>query len=221
MSGKTDLWDRLGKTDPAHTKPFKRAGGFAGTSIKPMWSYHRMTEEFGACGVGWGVNKPSFQVVQTDDEALVFCIVSIWHGDRENVVFGVGGDRAVGKNRNGVFTDDEAFKKAFTDATTNALKMIGVGADIHMGRFDDDKYVNELRSEFSENQDAGDEGNASRKKFIAECVATINRIGAFPNPLDLRNWWSSEIEKKKRRDFELSQDEVDDLLALVKEKVKR
>lgn len=145
MTSKTEIWDRLGKTDPKHTKPFSRAGGFKGTAIKPMFSYRRMTEEFGACGVGWGINEPSFQVVPAGDEILVYCTVSIWHGARENIVFGVGGDKCVAKFKSGPHTDDEAFKKAFTDAITNALKLIGVGADVHMGMFDDSKYVNSLR----------------------------------------------------------------------------
>jgi hypothetical protein len=142
---KTELWDRLGKTDPKHTKSFQRSGGFKGTAIKPMFSYRRMTEEFGPCGVGWGVNEPSFQVVSAGDEILVYCTVSVWHTSRDNVTFGVGGDKVCGKNRNGTFTDDEAFKKAFTDGVTNALKLIGVGADVHMGLFDDQKYVNSIR----------------------------------------------------------------------------
>lgn len=146
----TDLWDRLGKTDPKHTKAFQRSGGFRGTAIKPMWSFRRMTEEFGPCGTGWGINEPKFQIVEAADETLVYCTVSIWHGDRTQIVFGVGGDKAMGKNRNGVVTDDEAFKKSFTDAVTNALKLIGVGADIHMGLFEDNKYVSEVRAEFAE-----------------------------------------------------------------------
>lgn len=147
----TDLWDKLGKTDPAHTKQFTRGGGFRGTAIKPMWSYRRMTEEFGPCGQGWGINAPSFQVVPTDGEVLVYCTVSIWYGERERVVFGVGGDKVVGKFTSGLKSDDEAFKKAFTDGITNALKMIGVGADVHMGMFDDNKYVNEMKAEFRQN----------------------------------------------------------------------
>ncbi|MDX1222737.1 hypothetical protein GOL85_13490 [Sinorhizobium medicae] len=147
---KTDLWDKLGKTDPAHTKSFQRGGGFRGTAIKPMWSYRRMTEEFGPCGTGWGINEPSFQVVPVGDETLVYCTVSVWHETRDQKVFGVGGDKVAGKNKHGVQTDDEAFKKAFTDAVTNALKLIGVGADVHMGMFDDSKYVNTLQREFAE-----------------------------------------------------------------------
>jgi len=151
MSENTKLWDILGRTDPKHTKPFRRAGGFTGTAIKPIWSFRRMTEEFGPCGTGWGVMKPEFQVVPGHDgEVLVYCIVAIWYGDAKEAVFGVGGDKVVGKNKNGLSSDDEAFKKAFTDAATNALKLIGIGADVHMGLFEDNKYVNSMNEEFSD-----------------------------------------------------------------------
>ncbi len=150
MSSNTDLWDRLGKTDPAHTKPFQRAGGFKGTAIKPMWSYRRMTEEYGPCGVGWGIGEPSFKIIEAGGEVLVYCIASVWHGKRENVVYGVGGDKALAKFSSGLKTDDEALKKAFTDGVTNALKMIGVGADVHMGMFDDSKYVSEMKAEYAQ-----------------------------------------------------------------------
>lgn len=158
----TRLWDVLGKTDPSHTKGFKRAGGFSGTAIKPMWSFRRMTEQFGPCGLGWGVNEPSFQVVPgCDGEVLVYCTVSVWYGegtgDNErncvhSPIFGVGGDKVVVKQTSGLRSDDEAFKKAYTDAIGNALKLIGVGADVHMGLFDDSKYVNEMRQEFAEDK---------------------------------------------------------------------
>lgn len=148
----TALWDRLGKTDPAHTKQFKRGGGFSGTAIKPMWSYRRMTEEFGPCGVGWGVNEPSFRLVEAEGEILVYCTASVWYRLKDDVatVYGVGGDKVVSKNKYGLQTDDEAFKKAYTDAITNALKLIGVGADVHMGLFEDSKYVAEMRDEFAD-----------------------------------------------------------------------
>lgn len=155
MANNTEIWDLLCKTDPAHTKSFKRSGGFSGTAIKPIWTIHRMTEVFGPCGKGWGIGEPTFQVVHAGDEILVYCTASIWHGARDQTVFGVGGDKAVGKFSTGLKSDDEAFKKAFTDAVTNALKFIGASADVHMGMFDDSKYVTELKAEFAEpRQDA-------------------------------------------------------------------
>lgn len=204
-----DLWDKLGRTDPKHTKGFSRAGGFKGTAIKPMWAYRRMTEEFGACGVGWGVNEPSFQVVPSEGEILVYCTASIWHGTRDQVVYGVGGDKVAAKRKDGgTFCDDEAFKKSFTDAITNALKLIGVGADVHMGLFDDVKYVNEMKHEFAEEQD---NSSAGRAQYIAEAKA---KIAGFPDgDLRIRTWW--EGEKQARRDFDLSAAEVDQLKVLV------
>lgn len=153
MSENTKLWDLLGRTDPRHTKPFTRGGGFKGTAIKPMFSYRRMTEEFGPCGFGWGVGEPVFQVVPgSDGEVLVYCTASVWYRQEEKEcrVYGVGGDKIVNKFSSGLKSDDEAFKKAFTDAVTNALKLIGVGADVHMGMFDDSKYVNTMRDEFAD-----------------------------------------------------------------------
>jgi hypothetical protein len=154
----TDLWDRLGKTNPVHTKPFQRSGGFKGTAIKPMWSYHKMTEEFGPCGEGWGINEPSFQVMPgADGEVLVYCTISIWYGPKPvRVVYGVGGDKVISKFSSGLKSDDEAFKKAFTDAITNALKLIGVGADVHMGLFEDSKYVASVTAEFNRDEVADD-----------------------------------------------------------------
>jgi uncharacterized short protein YbdD (DUF466 family) len=162
MSENTKIWDQLGQTDPKHTKQFTRAGGFKGTAIKPMWSYRRMTETFGPCGIGWGQGEPTFQVVPgIDGEVLVYCTASIWYCEGETMsrtVYGVGGDKIVThikanekyKTQERWANDDEAFKKAYTDAVTNALKMIGVGADVHMGMFDDNKYVNTMREEFAD-----------------------------------------------------------------------
>jgi hypothetical protein len=206
MTSKTDLWDRLGKTDPSHTKQFKRSGGFSGTAIKPMWSYRRMTEEYGPCGEGWGVNEPSFQVVPgPEGEVLVYCTVSIWHGDRDRTVFGVGGDKVVGKNKYGLSSDDEAFKKAFTDAVTNALKLIGVGSDVHMGMFDDSKYVNERKQDEARKEPAPAD-NESRVAYIAQCRELIRKATDADK---LATWWKDQ--KQVRADFELTQAEVSEL----------
>lgn len=149
VSENTKIWDALAKTDPKHTKPFQRAGGFKGTAVKPIYLSLKMTEHFGACGEGWGMAEPKFQVVQAGEKTAVYCTVGLWYSVRDNIVYGVGGDIVAGSNKNGPFIDDEAFKKSYTDALGNAMKQIGMSADVHMGQHDDDKYVRELREEFS------------------------------------------------------------------------
>lgn len=132
------IWSALEKTDPTATKPFSRAGGFRGTATKPIYHEKKLTEHFGPCGMGWGMERPEFQLVTAENEILVFCTVAIWYVDgRESAkVWGVGGDKVVARRGEGAFANDEAFKAAFTDALGNAMKHIGVGADVHMGEFD-------------------------------------------------------------------------------------
>lgn len=149
----TRIWEVLGKTDPKHTKYFKRSGGFSGTAIKPMWANQRMTEFFGPCGTGWGSTEPQFQIVPADKEIMVYCTVGLWYLEagsaaRSEIVYGVGGDKVLKSQTSGLRADDEAFKMAYTDALGNAMKFIGVAADIHMGMFDDSKYRDEMAAEF-------------------------------------------------------------------------
>lgn len=155
MTDNLDIWNKLGRTNPEHTKKFTRGGGFKGTAIKPIYTDQKMTEVFGACGDGWGYSQPTFQLVPgSDGQTAVYCWLSIWYrkpnGERSEPVHGVGGDFAVKKFSSGLTTDDEAFKKAFTDALGNAMKHLGMSADVHMGLFDDNKYLAQVTREFAE-----------------------------------------------------------------------
>lgn len=218
MTSNTELWDKLGKTDPAHTKGFTRGGGFKGTAIKPMWSYRRMTEEFGPVGKGWGIYAPSFQVVPgTDGETLVFCTVSIWYEKPDQMSWGVGGDKVIAKFSSGHKSDDEAFKKAFTDAITNAMKFIGVGADVHMGMFDDSKYVNTITKEF-EAEKAGEKkpepkpiSAAEQKRQLAEIdkdlldthsINDVKRVADIWQVIATRDGWSRDYKLAAKEKFD-------------------
>jgi len=177
------VWEALSKTDPAHTKKFQRAGGFKGTSVKPIWMTRKMTELFGPCGSGWGMGKPEFTVVPAGDNIMVYCTASVWWEKPANIAYGVGGDVVLGKNRNGPFTDDEAFKKAYTDALSNAMKQIGMAADVHMGQHDDDKYVSALAKEFGEGPT--EPKPASNQKFGGPLTKTAlkDKMRAFAGDL--------------------------------------
>lgn len=155
MTDNLAIWNTLGRTSPEHTKGFTRGGGFKGTAVKPIYTEQKMTEMFGPCGIGWGFSEPTFQLVPgSDGQTAVYCWLTLWFvhdGARSAPIPGVGGDFVVVKQSSGLRTDDEAFKKAFTDAIGNAMKHLGMSADVHMGRFDDSKYVNELKREDAEN----------------------------------------------------------------------
>lgn len=152
-----NVWNKLAVTDPAHTTTFKRAGGFSGTAVKPIYTIKKMTELFGPIGQKWGADDVRFETVRADNgEVLVFCTVSVWarlgvgndpvaHG-----IHGVGGDKVAVLTKDGTLrTNDEAYKMAFTDAVGNALKYLGMSADVHMGLFDDSKYVREVSAQIT------------------------------------------------------------------------
>jgi hypothetical protein len=152
----TDIWNALEPTDPKYTKNFKK--GFSGTAINPTYGMKKLTEVFGACGVGWGdeIIESRFDegawFNERDRETIHTIILKLWfyNGEGEKAsVIGVGTTTFIGQNKHGVFTDEEYFKKTMTDALSNASKKLGLSADIFMGLYDDSKYLNEVTQKFA------------------------------------------------------------------------
>jgi hypothetical protein len=71
----------------------------------------------------------------------------MWHEKRENK-FSVFGQASLLKTVKGVEkTDEDSVKKALTDAITKGLSYLGFNADVFLGKFDDNKYVQSLHDE--------------------------------------------------------------------------
>lgn len=146
-----NLWNSLEKTDPQYTKNFTRGGGFSGTAINATYIIKRMTETFGPCGKGWvfEILEDKFvegHTLSNGDRALIHMIKGVIKYQIDNVWYSTGPQYGqttfVGENRNGTFTDEEAPKKSITDAIGKCAVLLGVCADVHLGQFDDNKYVN-------------------------------------------------------------------------------
>jgi len=144
------FWDKLKTTDPRSTKAMNKGWGKL-TTIDPQWQIMRMTETFGPIGWGW---KHENKFVYTDK--LVFAEVTIYWRDEDTInptktltnSFGpISSVQSLFKT-NGKL-DDEAPKKAMTDAMTKAFSHLGLCADVFMGKFDSSKYVDELYKEFN------------------------------------------------------------------------
>lgn len=120
-----ELWDSLCKTDPKHTRGFSTRSGFKGTTIDAMWLVKRMTETFGPAGSGWGWDQSTREVsVPMPDgqiEMLAIAMVKIWWWDssaneRRYVPEQTGSAPLVLKRKRGPLLDEEAHKKATTNA---------------------------------------------------------------------------------------------------------
>lgn len=166
MSSNLEIWQKVEVTPPDHTKGFAgRAGGFKGTAMNATWLAQRATELFGPCGIGWGMTVLDDRYVSgaplLDKEGTVIghelvhvVHAKLWyiHEGKRGEIEQYGQTQMVGKNKNGLFTDEEAPKKSMTDAMSKCLSMLGFGADIFKGYYDDNKYVNDLRREFREEE---------------------------------------------------------------------
>jgi hypothetical protein len=161
------LWNAVVTTDPAYTKSFTRGGGFKGTAINFVYLARKATEAFGPMGMGWGAvvldekYQPGAPIAANPDGSIVYAIthvlrIKLWYvlGEQRGEIESYGQTTYVGKNSNGTFTDEEAPKKSMTDAMSKALSWLGFGADVHLGLFDDNKYVNDRRREFGDGKEA-------------------------------------------------------------------
>ncbi len=121
-----------------------KGGRLAGmTDINPMWRIKKMTELFGPCGVGWATKNESYslQSSPTGEVAVIYELDLIvkQNGEWSLPIKGIGGAMYIAKEKNGLCCDDEAFKKAKTDAFSVACKALGVGADVYFAK-DKSKY---------------------------------------------------------------------------------
>lgn len=105
------------------------------SDINPQWKISLMTEIYGMCGIGWKfeVTEKNTVTINTG-EVMLFMTVAVYIKNDEkwsDPVYGMGGDFIVKKERTGLHANDEAYKMCLTDALGNALKYIGVAADVY------------------------------------------------------------------------------------------
>ena len=159
------MWDRLMPTDPKYTKAFKGAGGFSGTAINGTYILQRLTEEFGPCGLGWRFVLDHEEVLEghklkSGDAAKLHKVRGHLEYRSDTIADGIGvwiatspqfgQTMLVGENKYGTFTDEEAPKKSITDCISKCSVLLGIAADVHLGLFDDNKYVNQRKAEVAE-----------------------------------------------------------------------
>ena len=148
MSETLKLWQSVEKTDPRYTKSFNRPGGFSGTAINATYLLRKATELWGPMGSTWGAEISDERYVEGADGTIIH-VLRILFFYPEGKFPSYGQTTFVGENKNGKFTDEEAPKKSLTDALTKALSMLGFSADVFLGLYDDNKYVNDRKAEFS------------------------------------------------------------------------
>ena len=105
------------------------------TDINPMWRIKAMTELFGPCGTGWKyVITRKEMVPDGSGQMAVFVDVELSYrlGDEWSApIPGTGGSLFIAKEKGGLYTSDECYKMALTDALSVSCKALGIGADVY------------------------------------------------------------------------------------------
>ncbi len=189
-----------------------RLNGF--TDINPMWRIKMLTDEFGPVGVGWYYDIVDEKLEKgANDEIAAFVKINMFvkiGEDWSKPIPGIGGSMFVSKERNGMYTSDECFKMALTDAISTSCKALGIGADVYFEK-DRTKYDSkETEPKQPENKEPEkvwlnkwrDKEKTTVLPFYTKIV--LNARDKSMNVEDLKKYYkiSTEVEKELKKDLE-------------------
>ena len=135
MAENLDIYNAV-RNVPEEAKKAIRGGRLNGkTDINPMWRIKTLTEHFGPCGIGW-TYEITKQWLETGHggEIAAFCNINLYvcvDGEWSRAIPGTGGSAFVSSESKGLYTSDECYKMALTDALSVACKALGFGADVY------------------------------------------------------------------------------------------
>ena len=137
------LWNQVCVTDPDVTK--RMTHGAKLVAIDAQSQVKRATEVWGPYGLMWGLKDLKFGLIVTPDGK------SYHQMSLDAVFFYTMNDGTVAQFE--ISTDieynprKELRKCLMTDATTKALSKLGFNSDVFEGKFDDNKYVADLKAD--------------------------------------------------------------------------
>lgn len=164
------LWHDVSKTDPAYTRHVQQRGGY--TAISPQYQALKATEQFGSYGKGWGLAQSEFDFGHLDSTGMVLHravffytlnderIEFVIHNAIQPVITYSNGNKQI---------DEDWAKKVETNTISKALSKLGFSADVFMGMFDDNAYVQYVGGEFAiEKADNADEERERQRAELQE-----------------------------------------------------
>ena len=186
------LWDAVEKTNPAYTKKAK-IGGMRITAVAPQYQIKNATEQFGPYGIKWGFKNIEFDFSLVGSLKLIVFKGTFFCPDGECVI---GNSCKAFMDRDCEMVDADFAKKLETDALTKVLSKMGFNADIFMGRYDDTKYVNEMKEEFAPKRMTAKEAVSKLEtaKTVDELLKAWKDI-----PVDLKQIEDVEAQKNIRK----------------------
>jgi len=170
-----DLWNKVDKTNPNDTKEVSFGRKF--TAIDAYSQIKKATELWGSYGSTWGLYDIKYEFLET----YGLCMVSanfkyprlLSDSIDQTNKFEISTSIAMASKKG---PDHDFAKKAETDLLTKALSKLGFNADIFLGKFDDNKYVAQMKEEFREKvigEISGEEVDMGKVKRAVNYIKTI------------------------------------------------
>lgn len=144
---------------PNEAKKIIGAGRLKGfTDINPMWRIKKLTEKYGLCGIGWYYKIIDKRIIEGgNNEKAAFVDIELFiktDNEWSMPIVGTGGSSFVAMEKKGLYTSDEAFKMALTDAISIACKALGMGADVYFEKdrtkYDQEQSQQKQKEEYEE-----------------------------------------------------------------------
>ena len=177
-------WNAMSRP-PAEALKEIKGGRLKGmSSIDPEWRIKILTEVFGPCGEGWYYEIVNLWLEPcANEQVIAFAQINLFVCYEEafsRPIPGVGGSMLTAKETSGLYSSDEAYKMAITDAISVASKQLGVAADVYMGKWDGSKY-----NEIKEPEYISDEQVANIEALMQEVGADLEKFVAYYNIGDI------------------------------------
>lgn len=173
-----DIYERV-KEVPQDAQKEIKGGRLKGmTDINPMWRIEKLTEVFGACGIGWYTTITEQWIEEgAREEKCAFVKINLFikqDGEWSKPIEGIGGSSFIAVQNGSLYTSDECYKMAYTDAISVACKALGFGANIYWKKNNETKYdkveVNETLEKKISSEQAITLMNLLRSKFSDEHI---------------------------------------------------
>ena len=166
LKANMELWNTWCTTDPKYTKDFN-TGRYKGTAIDPQYRIMVATKEWGPWGEAWGISKfryepvPHRSIFQLPIEMLSKFDVGYLASYRvtgsffypkdglqdEPFTYTMEVSDSISPLSGGKY-DPDWCKKIETAILMKALSKVGLGADVFLGKFDDESYIESLDTSF-------------------------------------------------------------------------
>lgn len=199
-----DLWGKVEKTDLAFAKKVNQRGGY--TAISPQYQLKEATKVFGAYGKGFGLSVSEFDTSLFETLGVVMHKAQFFYMlDGERVEFPISNAiQATTGSGDKKRVDVDFAKKVETNTVSKALSKLGFNADVFMGMFEDNHYIQELNNEMAikKADDKDAEISKQAREYDEWKVKELDTYKHLNSLTALQTAFTAHIRKCKRRQDE-------------------